>query len=107
MSKYKEGNYIQLSRELFNDDRFKGLSLNAKWLYVVLNELEHKFTRRKENYFFRSNEDLANDTGLSISSVKRAKEELRSVVQMWQMHWKDTETGKLSKKKITAFRIKE
>lgn len=105
--KYKDGYYLQLSRNLFNDDRFKSLSVNAKWLYVVLCELEHRFTGQKETFFFRSNEDLAEDTGLSLSSVKRAKKELEPFIKMWQMHWKDKESGKLSKKKITAFRIHE
>ena len=105
--KRKAGNFLELSRELFNEERFKALSLNAKWLYVTLNELEHRYTGPKVDYFFRSNEDLAEDTGLSLSAVKRAKDELRNIVQMWQMHWIDKDTKKLSRKKVTAFRIKE
>ena len=105
--KRKSGNFLELSRELFNEERFKSLSLNAKWLYVALNELEHRYTGPKVDFFFRSNEDLAEDTGLSLSAVKRAKDELRNIVQMWQMHWIDKDTRKLSRKKVTAFRIKE
>lgn len=105
--KRKAGNFLELSRELFNEERFKNLSLNAKWLYVTLNELEHRYTGPNKDFFFRSNEDLAEDTGLSISAVKRAKNELRDIVKMWQVHFQDVSTKKLSKKKITAFMIKE
>ena len=104
--KRKNGNYLHLSRELFNGDEFKKLSINAKWLYVVLNELEHKYTGDRANFFFRSNEDLAKDSALSISSIKRAKRELKPFIEMWQMHWIG-ENDKLSSKHITAFRIKE
>lgn len=105
--KYKEGNFVQVSRELFNNERFAGLSYHAKWLYVVLCELEHRYTGPKEDYFFRSNDDLAKDAGMSLSTMKRAKEELRPLVQMWQMHWRDPDTSKLSEKKVTAFRLRE
>jgi hypothetical protein len=104
--KRKQGNYLHLSRKLFNDPEFQQLSLYAKWLYVVLNELEHRFTGAKKDFFFRSNEELAEDSGMSISQVKRAKDELRPLVQMWKMHWID-ERGKKSRKYVTAYRIRE
>ncbi len=110
--KRKQGNYLQLSRLLFreDDERFNKLSYQAKWLYVVLNELEHRFSgTQTENYFWRSNNDLARDAGMSLSTMKAAKKELvdNNVVQSWQMHWRDPTTGKLSEKHVTAFRIKE
>jgi len=67
--KRKAGNFLELSRELFNEERFKKLSLNAKWLYVALNELEHRYTGPNTDFFFRSNEDLAGDTGLSFCKL--------------------------------------
>ena len=103
--KYKEGNYLQLSREIFQNEKFQKLSINAKWLYVILCELEHKYTGPKVNFFYRSNEDLAGDSGMSLPTLKRAKTELKGLVQMWQMHWKDEETGKLSKRHVTAYRM--
>lgn len=110
--KRKQGNYLQLSRLLFRDDNeiFNTLSYQAKWLYVVLNELEHKFSgTNKEDYFWRSNEELARDTGMKLSTLKQAKKELqdKNVVQSWQMHWRDPTTGKKSEKHVTAYRIKE
>ena len=109
--KRKQGNYLQLSRLLFRDDgNFKDLSYQAKWLYVVLNELEHKFSgTQKEDYFWRSNEDLAIDAGMKLSTMKAAKKELidNDIVQTWQMHWIDKETKKRSEKHVTAYRIRE
>jgi hypothetical protein len=105
--KYKGAYFIQVRRELFNDDKYKDLNRNTRWLYVVLNELEHRYTGEKEDFFFRSNEDLAKDCGMSEKLLKQAKKELLStdLVQSWQMHFIDKETGKKSKKKVTAYRI--
>lgn len=107
--KHKDGNYLHLSRQLFNEEKFQALSMNAKWLYVVLNELEHRFTGEKEDFFFRSNEDLTGDTGMSLPTLKRAKAELKdnNIVEMWQTHFIDPKTKRKSEKHITAFRIKE
>lgn len=106
MAKRKEGFYIQLKRELFTEE-YLSLSINAKWLYVVLNELEHKYTGDKCDFFFRSNEDLAKDSGMSLATFKRAKKELldTDLVQHWQMHFIDPNTGKKSEKKVSACRI--
>ncbi len=40
----KHGNkyYLQLSRKIFTEE-YSHLSNNAKWLFVVLNELEQEF----------------------------------------------------------------
>lgn len=78
--KRKQGNYLHLSRKVFNDERYNNLSINAKWLYVVLNELEHKYTGDKEDFFWRSNEDLAKDCGYSLPTLKRAKRELLRLI---------------------------
>lgn len=106
--KYGNDYYLQLSRHIF-DERYKDLSVNAKWLYVVLNELKQRYVnnKSKDNWFFRSNEQLAEDSGLGITSVKLAKKELveSKLIQIAQMHFVDKETGKKSKKKITAYYI--
>jgi hypothetical protein len=107
--KRKDRFFLQLSRKLFHDPEFQKLSINAKWLYVVLNELEHRFSGNKEDFFFRSNNDLAKDAGFSLPTLKRAKKELieSGLVQVSFMHWVDSETGKRSKKHITAYQILE
>ena len=104
----KHGNefYLQLTRKLFTEE-YKNLSKNAKWLFVVLNELEQRYTGEKEDFFFRSNEDLANDCQISLPTLKRAKKELLSteLIQSWQTHFVNKDTGKKSEKRTTAYRI--
>ena len=88
-------------------DEYKSLSQNAKWLFVVLNELEQKYTGENENFFFRSNEDLAQDAGMCLKTLKKAKRELlkTDLVKHWRMHFVNTKTGKKSEKTVSAYRI--
>jgi hypothetical protein len=104
----KHGNtfYLELSREIFTSN-YSHLSQNAKWLFVVLNELEQRFTGDDTDFFFRSNEDLAVDAGMSLATLKRTKKELleTDLVHNWNMHWIDTKTKKKSEKKVSAYKI--
>lgn len=104
----KHGNsfYLELPRTLFTD-KYKNLSINAKWLYVVLNELEQRFTGKKENFFTRTNDQLCEDTGMSLSTLKRAKAELieTDLVETWKCHTIYGDTGKMSTLYRTAYRI--
>ena len=106
----KHGNeyYLQVSRLIFNKEPYKSLSVNAKWLYVVLKELEHQYTSDKINWFYRSNEELAADMGVSLSTLKRAKAELAAtdLIELGTMHWisnKGTPQQKKSEKRITTY----
>jgi hypothetical protein len=105
--KRKGTNFIQVSRNIFNDEEYADLSKDACWLYMVLNELEHRYTGDKVDFFFRSNEDLCTDCRMKLTAFKEAKKELltkESLIQSWQMHWIDS-NGKKSKKKVTAYRL--
>ncbi len=104
--KYGNEIFVQVPRCLWLEEN-KKLSFHAKWLFTTLNELEHRYTNIDTDYFFRSNELLAEDTGMSLSTVKRAKKELVELkfIQIWQMHWIDKKTGKKSEKKVTAYRL--
>lgn len=98
---------MQLSREIFSE-KYSDLSVYAKWLFVALNENEQKFTGDHEDFFFRSDIELARDAGMSIATLKRAKAELlkhTDLVQSWQTHFVDKKTGIQSEKHITAYRI--
>lgn len=100
--------YLQLTRKLF-DEPYKDLSINAKWLFVVLNELEQRYSGDKtEDFFFRTNAELAQDCGYSLSTLKKAKAELlkTDLVQSWQGHFKDG-NGNKSEKHFTYYRIKK
>lgn len=106
--KHGNSNYLQLSRSIFTE-KYKTLSLNAKWLFVVLNELEQRYTGNEKNYFFRSNEELAKDCGFSLAGLKRAKAELlkTDLVQTWQSHFVDSETGVKSSVHVTCYRVRK
>lgn len=73
--KYKDGNYIQLSREIF-DEEYKYMSDSAKWLYCYLSEMEHRHTGVDKHWFYRTDSDIAEDLNWSISKVQRIKKEL-------------------------------
>lgn len=106
MSKYNGSNpFIQLSRSIFHEDC--KLNFRAKWLYTVLSELEHRYTGEKENYFFRTQKDLSDDTGMNpVTNRKYTKELIDSrYLQSWKMHWIDKKTGKKSEKHVRAYRI--
>lgn len=111
MAKYGNKFYLQLTREIFSD-KYKELSTGAKWLFVVLNELEHKYASGSADAesFLRSDKKLAQDAGLSLSTLKRCKEELRKtdLVSIGIGHWiTDKKTGKLSEKKETSYTIRK
>lgn len=76
--KYKRTHFLQLSRGIFKDERFQGLSTNSKWLFVCLNELEHRYTGRGEDHrFFHSDKDAADMSGIALRTFKRCKDELK------------------------------
>ena len=106
--KHGNSNYLQLSRSIFTE-KYKTLSLNAKWLFVVLNELEQRYTGNEKDYFFRSNEELAKDCGFSLAGLKRAKAALlkTDLVQTWQSHFVDSETGVKSSVHVTCYRVRK
>jgi hypothetical protein len=98
--------FLELTRHLFTD-QYKHLSQNAKWLFVVLNELEQRYTGEKEDFFTRSDMQLAEDSGMSLSTLKRAKAELvkTDLVQTWKCHFVYKDSGKKSEQYYTAYRI--
>lgn len=76
MAKYKDGNFAQLNRDIFKDNRFRNLSMPAKILYFYLIELEHRYTNTNTNWFFASDRDLEQFTGLTRKTIGKAKREL-------------------------------
>ncbi|HPS30197.1 MAG TPA: helix-turn-helix domain-containing protein [bacterium] len=118
--KHHNTHYLQLSRKIFipNDKTkphysYEELPMYSRWIFAVLKELEQQFTgtnkghSKDQDFFYRSNEELAVDCGLSVDTIKRYKKPLIKLgfVQTWQMHWRVKETGKLSEKKVCAYRI--
>lgn len=97
---------VLIRRDLFTE-KYSDLSRDAKWLYVVLNELEHRYTNSENDYFFRSNEDLAADAQMSLATLKRYKKELinSGLVECWKSHF-ILPDGKKSERMVTCYRIK-
>ena len=107
--KQKGKNYCQIFNSAIEklNTTNKKIPYSTRWLYIHLNLLEHRFTGKGENFFFRSIKDLKEDTQISIRQLIRAIKQLNGLglIQTWQMHWVDKKTGKKSEKHITAFRI--
>jgi len=105
----KHGNtyYLELGRDIFNEFDYEKMPMYSRWIFTVMNELEQKYTGKKEDYFFRSDEDLAKDCGLSIATIKRYKKPLieHGYIKHWNTHFINNETKKKSEKKISAYRI--
>ncbi len=106
MAKRAEKNYIKLPRDIFKGGKYEGLSKNAKWLYIILNELEARFTKGERVQFFRTDKELAKDCDMSLKTFKAAKAELRKtgLVKLGKTHFVD-ENGKKSQKSITTYEI--
>lgn len=60
------------------------LSRSAKWLYVVLSYLYSQYGF-KTGYFYRTNEQLLEDAGISQMTLKTAKKELvdAGYIKVW------------------------
>lgn len=107
--KYKSQNFCQIYNKAIEKlNRTKGKApYSTRWLYIWLNFLEHRFSGEKDNFFFRSIQDLQGDIKMArvqvIMGIKRL--EKLGLIQTWQMHWIDKKTKKKSEKHITAFRI--
>lgn len=101
MAKYKDGNFIQLSRSIFEHPE---LSINAKWLYCVLSELEHRFTGYNPGWFFRRDQDLTKDAGLSRDTLTKARHELikAELIDLKKMKY-ISPTGKKSTFSVNAY----
>lgn len=110
MAKYKNKHYMQLSRKIFTDE-YSYLSNGAKWLFVVLNELEQRYTsgkdESKEDWFFRSDQELAKDANIGITSLKKYKRELikSDLIEFFYMRNVNEKTGKHSEYRLSAYRI--
>ena len=105
------GNYFPFPRSIFKHEGFKKLSISARLLFFYLLEAEHQYTGEKVGYFFRSNEDLSVDTGLSNKTIVEAKKEFKEHIPDlihigWVHWWTDDKHIKQSKKKVTSFTIK-
>jgi CRP-like cAMP-binding protein len=103
VAKYRDGYYVQLSREIFDNP---DLSEHAIYLYVMLVGLEHQFTGKDKDWFYRSDFDLAKDTRLSRSTLSRARKELinAGLIQVGKAKYKSPD-GRKSNFSVNTYRI--
>lgn len=96
--------YAQISRAIWEYD----ISDKAKLLFFWLNELEQRYTGPYKDYFYRSDEQLADDLHWNIKTLKSAKAELKKtdLIKCCHVRWyTDNSHEKLSKKYVTGYRI--
>lgn len=70
------GNFFRVSHEVVECEDFKALKPASKILYYTLCHLRNRYAEAN-GVFFRSNDNLADDTGLSKKSIVEAKKELK------------------------------
>lgn len=105
--KYNNSHFMQVSRKLF-EYSFEELPHYSRYIFFVMNELEHKYTGdRGQQYFYRSNKELALDCGLSVKTIQRYKKYLidLKLIKHWKMHFFDEETKKYSEHRVSAYQI--
>lgn len=109
MAKYKKENFVQLSRKLFNNEKFQKLPYQSRWIYTVLVEYEHKYTGETVDFFFHSDKDCAKDCGMKITNFKKYKKILvdSELIEYWLLHFTNDENDKKSERKISAYRLLE
>ncbi len=109
--KYKDGNFCQIFNdaiEKLNKTNHK-IPYSARWLYIHLNFLEHRFTGKNVDYFYRSIHDLRVDTQIGRRQIINGIKILEKIglIETWQGHFENEKTKKKSKRHITTFRILE
>ena len=107
MAKHGKTCHMEVYRKIFHR-RYNNMPDAAKVLYFYLNELEQRYCTSEKTWFFRSDEDIANDLDWSVSKAKRAKQQLKKyheLIRFGTAHWQDPETGKRSEKRVTTYKI--
>ncbi len=102
--KHNNTYFAQVSRSIWE----RNLSQNAIMLYFWLKELEQRYCGEKVDFFFRTNEQLADDLNWSINTLKKAKAELKKetdLIETGRMRWVDRNTGQKSEKYVTYYRL--
>lgn len=83
-------NEFTVPHEVWESAEFKALTPSAKVLYTTLCKIRNR-PGRKKDWFFRSEIRLADDAGLKIRTVQRAKRELLAtgLIETKRGHYQD------------------
>lgn len=108
--KRRDEKFFPFPWEILNDRQFYELSPSAKIVVTYLLYYEHKFAESKtDDKFFVVDADLSEATGLGLRTITDAKKEIKEklghIIEVFYLHWRDTETGKRSKKHVTGYRF--
>ena len=106
----RKDKFIMIPCLLFDEEPYKNLSVNAKWMYVMLKHLSDKYAGKNRDFFYRSNAELAEDCGFSERTVVTAKAELiaAGLIKLGKVHFiynSGTPDAVKSKKHISSYRI--
>lgn len=69
------GNFFRISHKVIESEKFKKLKPGAKVLYMALCHLRNRYAD-KSGIFFRDDRSLASDSGLSVDTISKSKQEL-------------------------------
>lgn len=90
--------FAKLYLDIFQEEKHEKLSLSARWLYATLCMLNNSVGNNSGS-FYRSDAQLADDAGMGVASVKRAKKELADLGIIEMISTKNND------KKATIYRL--
>ncbi len=68
-------NFFRISHKVYESEVFRSLKPGARLLYMAMCHLRNRYGD-KDGIFFRSDRELAKDSGLSLETVSISKQEL-------------------------------
>ena len=100
-----KGDSINIPKQLIRS----ALSMNAKWLYLSLLEMEMRLCEKHGEPFIQRDIDICNVCGFSLATLKRAKRELRTseFISCWVSAVPVNKYGELTREHYTHYRINE
>lgn len=108
MAKHGNYNFFQVPHKAIETCVEAGLPATTCWTYLILLKLENRLTNGNKEWFYRSYNDLALDTGLSRASVFRGVVMLKAlkIIDTRQVFFTNDKspTGR-SRKHVTYYRI--
>ena len=109
--KHRTDRFFPFPWEMLQKQEFVDLSASTKTVIMYLLYFEHRFAEsKKDDKFFVVDSELVKATGLSLKTITTCKQEIRNKfkdhIDIFYLHWCDSETKRMSKKHVTGYRIK-
>ena len=108
MSENEVENYFKLSHEVYEDSKFLKMSSSSIKLYVILCKLTNYYTKEGE-WFFRSINELVNDSKMSLRTISMAKKELikNNFIEVKRSYMKSTNLRSYDSYRVLGYRFKK